>query len=393
MKKFFAAFLAISITAALAGCNKPADEQLIDDITEEISVVTETVETVSETETETSAETVSETEETSAESVSETENTESETSAVTDNETNSQNNITAAFPVGKWTENRAYIYDFKEDGTVVINTGYYDVNGTYTYENNVLTLKLLNSCNVTETFSFDITEDKDGYKMDYKPVENGYGFCDPYEPAGLMSGYYSASWGDDPFYLKKGNLRQEADIDDLKGVWIESDDKKHIFIFDDKKSYRCFNLFGDVGECSVKNGNLEYKENDEIYVFNYYNGNLYMSNRFLPKPIVLERTESEPLSIKDFDNRWYFAAVGYETSLKGKGNGGITGEDYDISIEISLNNDTVTLTVDGEKKIYTDYFVHSEASEYYDGVIYKYVYLFNENDIVSFEIIIDAEKE
>lgn len=88
MKKFYAALLAISVTAALAGCNEPADGQLIDDITEGISVVTETAETVSTTETtaetENVSETVSETEEitaetseaaeTASESISETEN-------------------------------------------------------------------------------------------------------------------------------------------------------------------------------------------------------------------------------------------------------------------------------------------------------------------------------
>lgn len=66
MKRFFAALLAISMTAVWAGCDKPAEEQLIDDITEVTSAVVKVTETtsesVSETETEmgTSAETVSE---------------------------------------------------------------------------------------------------------------------------------------------------------------------------------------------------------------------------------------------------------------------------------------------------------------------------------------------
>lgn len=85
MKKFFAALLAISITAALAGCDKPADEQLIDDITEGTSVVTEAAETVSETETETSAETASETAETTVETSTTTET--SETSSETEKAT------------------------------------------------------------------------------------------------------------------------------------------------------------------------------------------------------------------------------------------------------------------------------------------------------------------
>lgn len=51
MKKFLAALLAVSVTAALAGCNNPADEQLINDITEDTPLATEISETVSETET------------------------------------------------------------------------------------------------------------------------------------------------------------------------------------------------------------------------------------------------------------------------------------------------------------------------------------------------------
>lgn len=403
MKKAFAALLAIFTAAALAGCSKPADEQLIEDITEDTSFVTEVAETVSETETtaetENVSETVSETEETSAESVSETEDTESETSAVTDNETNSQNNITTAFPVGKWTENRAYIYDFKEDGTVVINTGYYDISGTYTYENNVLTLNLFDSDNETNTFSFDITACKDGYKMDYKLVENEYGFHDPYEPAGLMSGYYSAAWNNDPFYLKKGEYITFAEIEDIKGIWV--DEENSIYIFGDNKYMEGWNSHIHSYDYSLKNGRLECKndEDDESYVLNIYDGKIYMNNSYYPFPIILKRTESEPFSIKDFDSSWEFRTVNDRTSVSysygqcknGKGN--ITCNDYDTSIEISLNNDTVTLNIGGEKTIYTDYFVYSDASEYYDGVIYKYVYLFNENDIVSFEITIYTDKE
>ncbi|MDE6594591.1 MAG: hypothetical protein K2K44_01120, partial [Oscillospiraceae bacterium] len=86
MKKLFAALLAISITAALAGCSKPADEQIIDDITEETSVVTEAAETFSETETtaetESASDPVSETEEMMAETSTTTE-TSSETEKAT----------------------------------------------------------------------------------------------------------------------------------------------------------------------------------------------------------------------------------------------------------------------------------------------------------------------
>ncbi len=67
MKKLFAALLAISVTTALTGCNKPENEQLIDKISEDTSVSSaEANETENASETETTAETVSDTEKTAA---------------------------------------------------------------------------------------------------------------------------------------------------------------------------------------------------------------------------------------------------------------------------------------------------------------------------------------
>ncbi|MDE5991530.1 MAG: hypothetical protein K2G87_00615 [Oscillospiraceae bacterium] len=61
MKKIFSALPAIFIMAALAGCSKTAEEQLIDDVTEETSAIAEVVETSSESIAETTSESGTET--------------------------------------------------------------------------------------------------------------------------------------------------------------------------------------------------------------------------------------------------------------------------------------------------------------------------------------------
>ena len=174
MKKFLAAVMAVLTAAVMAGCEKPADEQIIEDIAENISTASETeipeafvtAETASETE-ETTEETA--TEEITEETVSETEPTENTDPLV-----------------GRWTESRAYIYEFDEKGNVSINTGYYTVIGDYTCEENHLLLSLMDSDGEVYNYNFDIIADDNGYAMYYKPVENKWGFYDPYDPAGLM---------------------------------------------------------------------------------------------------------------------------------------------------------------------------------------------------------------
>lgn len=114
MKKILAALLAVSITAALAGCNKPADEQLIDDIT--------------------TAETFSETPHSSVET---TEKITEETSAETTDETVSESRFVfadydgAKFPMGVWQDNYVFTYECDEYGNITYN--YYDENDTEIY--------------------------------------------------------------------------------------------------------------------------------------------------------------------------------------------------------------------------------------------------------------------
>lgn len=204
MKKIFAAFLAISITAALAGCNKPADEQTAEETFSE---------TVSETVTTTASEIITE-------SVSETEEiTEAAESAAEISD--EPENIFAdydesKFPMGRWednyilretgslprstdyveipdyynyTESDLYTreewltrrnqvpYEFDGEGRYRISLQTHDILGKYTFEDNVLTLILDIEFHNGEKFygevCFDTVKEENGYRLYYKAAESG----------------------------------------------------------------------------------------------------------------------------------------------------------------------------------------------------------------------------
>ncbi|MEZ3454318.1 MAG: hypothetical protein K1W17_08105 [Oscillospiraceae bacterium] len=150
MKKFLAALLAVPITAAFAGCDKPAGEPAAGDTADTFSEaleaapkMSETVLNTEEAATETAAEIVPETEtKTSAETEKTVENmTETkETSAETTDGTVSESQFVfanydnAKFPIGVWRDNYVYTYECDEYGNSIYN--YYDENNTNIYSSN-----------------------------------------------------------------------------------------------------------------------------------------------------------------------------------------------------------------------------------------------------------------
>lgn len=209
MKKFFAALLAISITAALAGCNKPADGQTAEEI------FSETVsETITTTTSEVIAETVSETKETTEAAESITEISDEPKNIFADYDENK-------FPMGIWQDNYIYTFDYDEDEKTIANSynyhdvydnfenytqnenytyedwlsqkeskfyefdgeGHYrislethDIFGEYTFKNNVLTLKFrtefYDKGEFLNEFSFDAVREENGYRLYFKPSES-----------------------------------------------------------------------------------------------------------------------------------------------------------------------------------------------------------------------------
>lgn len=116
MKKLLAALLAILVTAALAGCGKPAEEQLIDDAT--------AAETFSET-TKTSAEITEADESVSDTKTSDTGEINTEISAETENIFADYDE--SQFPMGNWQDNHIFRYT----GSLEHNIDYIEISDYY----------------------------------------------------------------------------------------------------------------------------------------------------------------------------------------------------------------------------------------------------------------------
>ncbi len=127
MKKFLAALLAISVTVVLAGCNKPADEQLIDNITtaetfsEMAEASAENTEITSETMKTTADETAA-TSETSYEAVEITTEISSEASLVTE-DTSAEtpvNSVDDGFVIETDSDGIKFVSDYNGKGGKII---------------------------------------------------------------------------------------------------------------------------------------------------------------------------------------------------------------------------------------------------------------------------------
>lgn len=199
MKKLFAALLAVSITAALAGCAKPADEQTAEEtFSGTVSETRETTEAVkSFTETETA-----DTEEIITEISAEPENIFADYDE-------------SKFPMGIWQDNYIFRqtgslprqtdyveipdyenytesdlytreewltarnqvpYEFDGEGHYRISLQTHDVLGKYTFEDNVLTLifdiEFHNGEKFYDEVCFDTVKEENGYRLYYKTAES-----------------------------------------------------------------------------------------------------------------------------------------------------------------------------------------------------------------------------
>ena len=380
MKKFLAACVAILMTAVMAGCEKDtADEQIVEGIAEDISAASETElpeASLTEGTTAEIPETTSVTEETATGEIPEE----------TFPETKAADHENADFPVGRWTENRAYIYEFDDKGNVSINTGFYNVTGTYTYENDHLSLSLKDADGDPYNYNFKIIADDKGYAMYYEPVENERGYCEPYEPAGLMSGWMSALWDiEEPFYLKKGEEPRPANVEDLDGIWIEPM-YDELVIFEENRNIYLRDTYADIYESTLKNGVFICYDDDgyeESCILWLYDNKLYMSNAYSAEPSVLERYEAEPhtLSVSDFEGSNSIRVDGKWAHIKlekGKGTCEYDDRIYDAAISV-IDNSRVNIRVNGEKTAYDHYIVREEQSEYY---LDKYIYLYNDESAI-----------
>lgn len=354
MKKFFAALLAISITAALAGCNKPADEQLIDDITEDTSVVTEATETVSDTETQTSADTASETAETTVETSAATETSpETEkTAAAVSSETVSETKIKTdgINIIGAWIESESEegIIVFDGENILTLSDGYiesypYKFNGTtITADNEDMTVKFENE----KLFIID----QDGDTV-------------------LVLERYEAS-----------DMPHAAKQQDIMGVWVNTDAYGNFWFIDENSVIKFFGV-ATYSYLYKFDGDKMTSDNGEMSAV-LFNNKLFLTDKYGTD--TLEHIQPSKPSIADFDGSGYIykngEGLGYIDFKDGKEVvTDQTPDDYSPA-QISINGNKVKFSLLGKTGEYTCY-IKAREQEYAD----KQIFLLNDSDYIVFE--------
>lgn len=360
MKKFFAALLAISITAVLSGCDKSADEQIIDDITEGTFVVTEAAETVSETETEASAETASETAETAVET-SATAETSSETEKTTtavSSETVSDTKIkTDGIDItGAWIDSEYIEGDYKElyifDGKNVFVVGDDDID-FYSYK--------LNGTTITVDFT-DMTVDLPVIIENEKVFisdQDGYIFLEPYAISDL------------PCFAKQ---------QDIMGVWADTGVYGNLWFIDENSIIEFSGVTTHSNSYKFDGDKMTSDNGDMSAVL--FDNKLYLTDKYGTD--IFERIQPTKPSIADFEGSGYIYKngenLGYITFKDGKEIiESQTPDDYSPA-EISISGNKVKFSLFGKTGEYTCY-IKSFKQEYAD----KHIFLLNDSDYIVFE--------
>ncbi len=240
MKKLFAVLLAISVTAALTGCNKPEEEQLIGKISEDMSVssaAANETENASEAETTVTneSETVSETE-TTAETVFETKSGTEDTSKRVKTFSADAKSLTGVWYAVDFVGMENAVFTFGEDGSFsLVSDGYTEI-GTYTVSDGLVEV-IYNDGKDWEAWAavFDgdvlimkfIGLNYDLVREEYKPYESG-----------LTVGDYLYEAGNDGIeYVLSKEKSALAEQEDLLGVWKASDGSSEGLIFFDEHGY------------------------------------------------------------------------------------------------------------------------------------------------------------
>lgn len=262
MKKFFAALLAISVTAALAGCDKPAEEQLI---TEDISAVTEASADVSDAETAVISD--SETEDSTLKETSETKTeTATEKSADTEKRGETFSADAESLP-GEWyainfidMENATVT--FREDGSFSLVSDDYTEIGTYTVSDGLVEV-IYNDGEDREAWAAVFDGDVLILKFigwNYELIKEEYR---PYN-SGLSVGAYLDSVGYDGIeYVLSKERSALAEQEDILGVWYtEKDYLEGLIIFNEQSVAEL--SAGDISEIPVAVRNGRFVETGEM---------------------------------------------------------------------------------------------------------------------------------
>lgn len=281
---------------------------------------------------------------------------------------------------GKWIENRGYIYEFGEDGSLLIDTMFHKVSGSYAMNGDRLDISLTDKEGGTEEFCFAAAAEKDGYRLELAAVENERGYCLPYEPAGLMSGFLSAFGGPEEITLVYPDEEPRyAEHSDLIGVWINREYGDITIIDENGITY----LEGDepeTRECQIIHGGMI----DDDPEYNPYYGDVYtvwddfyfINNRFSSSPIVFEKYDHPRIDEEFFSGKYEIDTDDISGEAVFEDGKGVLKIHYDeeYEAEISVRGRKTSLTYNG---------ITTEYSERY--IVDEYIYLIEGSNYLLLE--------
>ncbi len=269
---------------------------------------------------------------------------------------------------------------------MTINTGYYNISGTYIYKDSELTLSLKDCNGEDNLFRFELKAEKDSCIMNYIQEENG----DPYDPAGLMCGYMMHDlnyYGQ--YQLKKGEKPVPASAEDISGAWKRlynspddpTDDNIFLFGSDYVCAFCCNDMERIRGVFDL--GRFKPLSDDGEIMINLYEDKLFCTLETDSIPLVLERYEEEnSLSEADFNGYYYIYSEDAKGMHDGRlylkdGKGDYISESDSTSTEININNNGVDLTFGGKTTRYDHYYILDESF-----LSNRYIYLLNDDNYV-----------
>lgn len=301
--------------------------------------------------------------------------TTSETDTVQEYETLSADAIPESI-VGRWIENRLYEYTFDSDGNVAVTSAEFALNGTYAVNNEELAVTLKAESGKDQTFRFLMTAEQGGYKLERLYDKEDDSSYVPYEPTGLVSGYFSAFGGDSVFYLSSPYEEPvPAQQNDIQGCWENG--SGIILIADGDQVYAAEGKLFERTGSAITDGMLSYENGEKIKFFSYKDKLYQVSGIF--EPSVWNRFEpSEPFPLNGNYNVYTYPEKYYDLDLELENSKGTAKEvvEEDGRVRGVVHEAEIT----GENGSFA--FVCGENTyEYTDCIAYgEYIYFYNDSE-------------
>lgn len=300
--------------------------------------------------------------------------------------------------IGKWYElyDDNTVYTFDEKGYVTITDSDETESGKYTVKNGLVTMKLTsNDKYVTKLRAsggkyytrYIAAVAEDGFLLigsvknpdKFKRYKTGQSVSEYFEELDIFPMY-------DPIYLSK-EKPVKANQKDIIGTWVHySEQGPTIYIFEEKKT-TAFNFKEKIDSFPIilKNGHAKavgklpdgwsVDEDGCVYLCR---GKLFYTGSYSTDILEKYTPRTAPKNIFEGDNLIYQngEAIGAATFKNGKGKLYTRGEE--ASASYSVKDKKITLNLNGKSTRYAKYYIAE-----YNEIDFTYVYLLNGDDIIT----------